>query len=166
MGPTCSIVYENEPMERNAMLQPPRPPSYSFLNWNEMGRSILQGLVITLGVLFVYQYAVRAGGNEDQTRTMVFVTLIFANVFLTLVNRSSRYSVLDAFKNKNVLMVGIIGITMLMLAGMILIPFIRSFFRLVIPSGQSILICLVVAFISVSWFEIWKWWMRRKSMEH
>ena len=163
MGPTCSIVYENEPLERNAMLLPPRPASYNFLNWHEMTRSIIQGIAITIGVLFVYQYAIQMGGNENQTRTMVFVTLIFANVFLTLVNRSSRFSLIESFKNKNGLMVAIIGITMLMMVAMIFIPFGRSFFHLAILSGQSLIICFTVAFISVFWFELWKWWMRRND---
>ena len=25
MGPTCSVIYENEPLEKNTMIQPPRP---------------------------------------------------------------------------------------------------------------------------------------------
>src|SRR5690606_18857835 len=32
MGPTCSIIYENEPMEKNTMLQKPRPFSTTFFN--------------------------------------------------------------------------------------------------------------------------------------
>src|SRR5690606_982880 len=79
MGPTCSIVYENEPMEKNAMLQKPRKMTETFLNIRELGISIIQGLLITMGVLFVYQYAVKNGGSEETTRAMVFTTLIFAN---------------------------------------------------------------------------------------
>jgi len=30
MGPTCSIIFENEPMEQNALTQKPRPTSISF----------------------------------------------------------------------------------------------------------------------------------------
>jgi Ca2+-transporting ATPase len=30
MGPTCSIIYENEPMEKNMMAQPPRPFTSTF----------------------------------------------------------------------------------------------------------------------------------------
>src|SRR5690606_25834696 len=70
MGPTCSIVYENEPLEKNAMRQRPRQITDTFLNWRELSISIVQGLVITAGVLFVYQYSVKAGGNEEHTRAM------------------------------------------------------------------------------------------------
>ncbi|OJV47844.1 MAG: haloacid dehalogenase, partial [Chryseobacterium sp. 39-10] len=88
MGPTCSIVYENEPIEKNAMQQKPRKMTETFLNWRELSISIIQGLMITVGVLFAYQLAVQSGSNEETTRAMVFTTLIFANVFLSLTNRS------------------------------------------------------------------------------
>src|ERR1035437_5856889 len=79
MGPTCSIIYENEPMEKNTMVQKPRPFTTSFFNWKELMTSIMQGLMITVGTLFAYQYAVRQGLNESLTRTMVFTVLIAAN---------------------------------------------------------------------------------------
>ena len=95
MGPTCSIVYENEPIEKNTMNQKPRPLTATFFNWRELSVSIIQGLVITIGTLFCYQYAVYQGFNEQITRTMVFVVLVTANIFLTLVNRSFYYLILQ-----------------------------------------------------------------------
>src|SRR5690606_11830890 len=88
MGPTCSIVYENEPMEKNTMQQKPRKLTETFLNLKELGISIIQGLIITAGVLLMYQYAVNIGSDEPTTRAMVFSTMIFANILLSLVNRS------------------------------------------------------------------------------
>jgi Ca2+-transporting ATPase len=58
MGPTCSIIYENEPMQANTMLQKPKPLTTTFFNWRELSISIVQGLFITAGTLFVYQYSV------------------------------------------------------------------------------------------------------------
>lgn len=68
MGPTCSIIYENEPMEKNTMIQPPKPLTITFFNWNELSTSIFQGLVITLGTLSTYVYAVQQGFDESLTR--------------------------------------------------------------------------------------------------
>jgi Ca2+-transporting ATPase len=64
MGPTCSIVYENEPIEKNAMQQKPRKMTETFLNWRELSISIIQGLMITVGVLFAYQLAVQNGAMK------------------------------------------------------------------------------------------------------
>ena len=101
MGPTCSIVYENEPIEKNTMLQKPRPFTDTFFNWKELSTSIIQGLVITLGTLFVYQYCVNSNYNEAITRTMVFTCLVTANIFLTLSNRSFYYSIFTTIQYKN-----------------------------------------------------------------
>ena len=163
MGPTCSIVYENEPAERNAMLQPPRPAQYSFLNWRELSLSFLQGIMISLGIFFIYHYSVKSGYDESLTRSMVFITLITANIFLTLVNRSFYYSVWETLKQKNKLVWLIITMTFTMMIAILVIPFIRSFFGMVIPHPQSLLICLITAFVSVFWFEVWKWRIRQQS---
>ncbi|MFN8348862.1 MAG: cation-translocating P-type ATPase [Spirosomataceae bacterium] len=161
MGPTCSIVYENEPLEKNAMHRPPRPMSNTFLNLKELSVSILQGLMITLGTLFSYQYAVRQGYGEDLTRTMVFTTLVVANIFLTLVNRSFYYSVLTSFTYKNNLLSGVIVITILILALLVYVPVFASFFKLSPLSAAQSGIVILTGFVTVIWFEGYKWGKRK-----
>lgn len=163
MGPTCSIVFENEPMEANTMQRPPRSMTDTFLNWKELGMSVLQGLTITAGVLFVYQLAVSKGAGEAMTRTMVFTTLVFANILLTLVNRSFYFSVLTTLRYKNRLLPGIILLTLILLGAMLFIPPVSEFFHLKRINGSDIMVCLVVAAISVFWFEGVKWYRRRKD---
>jgi len=160
MGPTCSIVFENEPMEKNTMQQQPRPMTETFLNWRELGMSILQGLMITLGVLFMYQFTLQHGGNEAQVRTMVFSTLIFANIFLTLVNRSFYFSFVTTLRYKNDLLLGIIMITLAILATMLYVDPVAVFFQLVHPEPKDIGLCAGIAFVSVFWFEVVKIWRR------
>ena len=163
MGPTCSIVFENEPMEKNTMLQKPRPMTETFLNWRELGMSILQGLMITAGVLFMYQLTLKQGGNEAQVRTMVFSTLIFANIFLTLVNRSFYFSFVTTLRYKNNLLLGIITITLAILATMLFVDPVAMFFQLVHPELNDIGLCAGIAFISVFWFEAVKVWRRARN---
>ncbi|MBL0008475.1 MAG: cation-translocating P-type ATPase [Saprospiraceae bacterium] len=163
MGPTCSIVFENEPMEKNTMLQKPRPMTETFLNWHELGMSILQGLMITAGVLFMYQLTLKQGGNEAQVRTMVFSTLIFANIFLTLVNRSFYFSFVTTLRYKNDLLLGIITITLAILATMLFVDPVAMFFQLVHPALNDIGLCAGIAFISVFWFEAVKVWRRARN---
>lgn len=163
MGPTCSIVYENEPIEKNAMLQPPRKMSSTFLSWKEMGVSILQGVIISASLLFMYQYTIQNGGSEEQTRTMVFTTLVFANVFLTLVNRSFYYSFIESFRNTNRLLASIIVITLFLLVLMLYISPVTSFFKLVPLSLFSLSTCIATAAVAVFWFELLKLARRRNA---
>jgi Ca2+-transporting ATPase len=165
MGPTCSIIYENEPMEKNTMLQKPRPFTTTFFSWKELATSIIQGLVITMGTLFIYQYAVNQGCGEAHTRTMVFVALVTANVFLTLVNRSFYYSMIATLKYKNNLVPLIIGITVLLTALQLYVKPLTKFFQFEYLTLHQLGISIGVGFVSVVWFEVVKWKNRNKKWQ-
>ena len=157
MGPTCSVIYENEPIEKNSMIQKPRPFSKTFFNRKELTTSIIQGLVITSGTLLSYQYAIRNGLDEAMTRTMVFTVLVSANIFLTLVNRSFYYSLFTTMKYKNNMVLMIIFITLAISAGMLFVKPITIFFEFEQLSLERLAICVSIGFVSVVWFELVKW---------
>lgn len=161
MGPTCSIIYENEPMEKNTMVQKPRLISTTFFNLGELTTSIIQGVMITVGTLSVYQYAVHLDFNEATTRTMVFVTLISANVFLTLVNRSFRYSIWTTLRYRNNLVPLIIMVTVILTGLLLFVPPLTRFFEFGRLNAHQILVPVGAGFLSVIWYEIVKWNKRK-----
>lgn len=163
MGPTCSIVYENEPLEKHSMLQPPRVITKTFFNIRELTISIVQGLAITVGTLFMYQYSVQNGYDEQLTRSMVFTTLIFANIFLTLVNRSFYESFLISFRSKNNLLTGIIISTLLLLGFILYFPPFTTFFKIAALNTGQLFLCILIALIAVGWFEVFKWMRYRRG---
>jgi Ca2+-transporting ATPase len=162
MGPTCSIIYENEPMERNLMLQKPRPLTSTFFNLKEITISIIQGIVITLGLLFIYQYCVQNQCSESVTRTTIFLTLIASNVFLTLANRSFYYSIFTTILYKNNLVPMIIGITVFITSLLLIVPMFTRFFLFDKISLTQLVMSILVGFISVMWIEIYKAIKRKK----
>lgn len=157
MGPTCSIVYENEPLEKDGMRRPPRPLSLTFLTWKELSISIWQGLVITLGTLGTYQLAVQQGHSEELTRAMVFSTLVVANISLTLVNRSFTHSMFSSFGHNNWLLRGMLILTIGLLAALLYLPMCRDFFHLASLSASQLAIAAGIGLASVLWFEAYKW---------
>ena len=163
MGPTCSIIYENEPMEKNTMQQKPKPLTDTFFNWKELSISIVQGLVITVGVLFTYQYAIFNGSSEAITRTMTFTVLIASNIFLTLINRSFYYSIFTTIRYKNNMVLFIVFITVTLVALMLYIKPLTSFFEFETLTLMQLATCIVIGFVSVIWFEIVKIFNRRKK---
>lgn len=156
MGPTCSIIFENEPIEKNTMSEKPRPFSTTFFNFKELIISILQGLVITAGTLFGYQYSVQNGFDEPHTRTIVFTILITANIFLTLVNRSYYYSILKTIQYKNNMVLMIIGITLSITALLLYVPFLTRFFEFERLAFSQLSIAIAIGFVSVMWVEVVK----------
>ncbi|NOS93850.1 MAG: cation-translocating P-type ATPase, partial [Cyclobacteriaceae bacterium] len=165
MGPTCSIIYENEPMEKNTMQQKPKALSTTFFNWKELSISIVQGLVITAGTLFIYQYAVSNLYSEALTRTMTFTVLIAANIFLTLINRSFYYSIITTLRYKNNMVLYIILTTVVLLGMMLYIKPITTFFNFEQLTLQQLLLCVSIGFVSVIWFELVKWVKRSRKVE-
>ena len=157
MGPTCSIIYENEPMEPNTMAQKPKPLTDTFFNWKELSTSIVQGLLITAGVMASYHISVLNGLNENATRAVVFSTLVFANIFLTLVNRSFLYSVIMTMRYKNDLLKGILLLTVALLGILLYVPQVTAFFDFETPSPFYVLLSLIIGFASVAWFEVLKY---------
>ncbi|UFK97237.1 cation-translocating P-type ATPase [Kaistella faecalis] len=156
MGPTCSIVFENEPMEKNAMLQKPRSFKTTFFNSRELLTSIIQGLVISAGTLFTYQYSVQNGFDEAHTRTMVFTVLVAANIFLTLQNRSFYYSIFTTLSYRNNLVLLIISITTVIMLLLLYVPTFTEFFLFERLSAAELGLCILIGLISVLWYELVK----------
>jgi Ca2+-transporting ATPase len=150
-------------MEHNTMKQLPRALSNTFFNWKELTTSIIQGLMITVGTMAVYQYAVKQMLDEATTRTMVFTVLIAANILLTLVNRSFYYSLFTTLKYKNNLVVVIILITLAITGLLIFVPVLTAFFGFTQLSLNQILISLGIGFLSVIWYELVKMIKRFKK---
>ena len=156
MGPTCSIIYENEPIEKNTMFQKPKPFTVTFFNWKELSTSIVQGIFITAGTLFIYQYAIYNGYTESLTRTMTFTTLIVSNIFLTLINRSFYYSILTTIMYKNKMVLFIILLTTATVALILFIKPLTTFFEFEQMNLLQLSMSILVGFIAVIWYEFAK----------
>ena len=161
MGPTCSIIYENEPMEPNTMNRPPLKLGTTFLSFSQLTISIIQGLIITSGCLGLGYYYLTNGSSENIVRTIVFTTLLFSNIFLTLINRSFIYSVFKTIKYKNILVPFITALTLALIFILIYVPFARNLFELNLISINQIMLCVVVAIISTFWIEPIKFLKRK-----
>ena len=145
------------------MLQKPRPLTATFFNIKEITISIIQGLVITAGLLFVYQYCLSEGFSEKYTRTSIFLTLIASNIFLTLENRSFYYSIFTTIRYKNNLVPMIIGITIGITSLLLFVPVFSAFFLFEKVDISQIGFSVLVGFVSVLWIEVYKIFKRKKS---
>jgi Ca2+-transporting ATPase len=161
MGPTCSIIFENEPIEVNSMKRTPRKLSTTFFSFSELSLSILQGIVITIACLGVGYLMMMNNQSEAFVRTMIYATLILSNLFLTLVNRSFYYSVMTTLRYKNRLIPLILSVSLLVLFLSLYLTPVQNIFQFTALSGSELLLCFSSAFIGVMWIEILKWFRRR-----
>ena len=163
MGPTCSIIFENEPSDPDSMQKAPRKMSNKFFSIHELYISIMQGLVITAGCLIPAYVLMLQGYDEQFIRTIIYTVLIFSNILLTLVNRSFVYSIFETlrYKNKLVPIILIIAATILLVS--IYVEPVRLLFQFSPLSFIQIVACFGVSIISVLWIEVFKYFIRKKN---
>lgn len=156
MGPTCSIIYENEPYDEKYLTRPSQSSNDRLFNPSELRITILQGLVITMGCLLAGYFAFNEGKNNESVRAYIFSTLIFSNIFLTLVNRSFRKHIWLTIQRKNNLIPIIIAISVSLLLMIHHIPFLNRIFMIQPLSLAELSVPLLLGAVSTLWIEFFK----------
>ncbi|WP_395686685.1 cation-translocating P-type ATPase [Caenimonas koreensis] len=92
IDPACSVVFEAEPLEPDAMKAPPRRPDQRLFDGAVMKRGLWQGAGLLVLLLATYAgtrvLAPMDEGRDEMARAMTFVVLVLANLALIHTNRS------------------------------------------------------------------------------
>ena len=165
IDPTCSIVFERQPAEKNLMERAPRNPQEELIGAKSLLKSALQGLAIFAASFGTY-YAVLQGNpaeNAATARAMGLSILFISNIFLVLVNSSQTdfaYHSLCLLIKEKVMWVSFTGI-ILMLVLALYTPL--SFFLKLAPlTGPQVFTVIIMSAISVLWFELVKLFKAKK----
>jgi P-type Ca2+ transporter type 2C len=164
MGPTCSIFFEREPVEKDLMQEPPRERTAGLFRRSEFLTSCLQGAVIATALLLLYHWYMNHHYQLSYVRTIVFVTLIISNILLTFVTRSFTETLQQTLRYKNSLALPIFIISTCFLAVILLVPFARNLFGLSPLHISDFWVCIAAALTAVLWFEVYKFF-RQKSKQ-
>jgi Ca2+-transporting ATPase len=156
IDPACSMIFEAEKEEKNIMNRPPKSIDERFFGTGKIFLSCMQGVSILLFVLGVYFYANYSGRTEGEVRAMAFTTLIIANIAVILSNRSWTRSVFEVLMSRNKAVGWVIGGAVLFMALILNIPFLQSLFQFEPVRTADLLICMAAGFLSITWFEIYK----------
>lgn len=158
IDPTCSIVLERQPAERDIMERKPRNPSENILTANLLIKSVLQGFTMfaaSFGTYFVFLK--NSPDNAPLARTMGLAIIILANLILVQVNSSNYDYIFQSIKRlaKDNFMWAISFGT---LAGLLIIIYtpLGSFLKLSPLSVSQFFIALAIAVASVMWYEFVK----------
>lgn len=166
MTPICSIFYEKEPVDAEYMKMPPHKQKNALLSSRELLISSLLGITITAGTMTLF-YTYHPLKPLAEVRTIVFMTLLFANVLLTFSNRSFNRSLIYTLKLRNPLLGWLLLFVSVSIAVMLFIAPVVSFYSQVMLSPGEIFMCLGTAFVSIVWFEIYKLLTQKKPLhEH
>jgi Ca2+-transporting ATPase len=128
----------------------------NFLSFRELSLSLIQGTVISVFCLCVGYFYMDQGCSIEKARTILFSTLVFCNLFLTLANRSFTYSILTTIRYKNLLIPLILVVSLGILLMALYVPVVRNLFLFAELKPMELLSSFMVAFAAVMWVEVGK----------
>ena len=88
IDPTCSIVLERQPPERDIMERPPRDPNENIVNKRGFIRNLMQGIMLFLGAFLPYWLVWKQCGDAALARTFGVTVLLLANIVLVFTGAS------------------------------------------------------------------------------
>jgi Ca2+-transporting ATPase len=82
-----------EPGEKGILERPQRDPHEGIMSRLLIQRTVLVGLIISLGVIFNYVMAIKSGDSIEQARTVAVTTMVFFQFFQAWNSRSEIQSI-------------------------------------------------------------------------
>jgi len=160
IDPACSVVFEAEPEGPELMRRPPRSRHESLYSRAALRMSLADGLSALACVLLVYFGARALGYDDDEVRTLTFITVVLGNLALILSNRSRSRALGATLRTRNPPLWWVVGGTLIGLVAVFAVPFLKSAFKFSLPGGGAVALCVAIGGGLLLWLELQKRWIR------
>lgn len=157
IDPACSVVFEEESPDPNVMNEKPRDFNGKIFSRKEILLSVAQGFSVFLTLFALFMFLLRSERSEQEVRTMIFGSLMMANILLILTNRSRTLTILKTFRQRrNYTVKWILGLAVIVLISLITLPPLQVLFDLGAIGLSDWWLMLLCSLTSLSWYEIYK----------
>jgi Ca2+-transporting ATPase len=161
IDPACSIIFEAEKEEKNVMARPPKDINEPFFGINKILLGCFQGIGILVVTLLVYFLGLKTGHSEKAVRALTFVALIASNIAIIISNRSWTYNFFKIILLPNKTVKWVVGGAIFFLVLILNVPFLLNLFLFEKISLKETLLCAAAGLISITWFELYKYFKAR-----
>ncbi len=153
INPTCSIVFEAEPSEGDAMRRPPRDPRDPLFSMATIATCLLQGGAVFVVVAALYAWSQYRGIDPAEARAMAFIALVAGNLGVIFASRSSLSTLAASLRVRNAPLWWVVAAALAALVVTVYwSPLQRLFGFAAIPAGTAAW-CLAAGVSSVLLFE-------------
>ena len=148
IDPLCSIVFEAEPSEADAIKKPPRNSREPLFGSSQIAVAAFDGFVLLACVLGLYAWLHQSGVDDGQARAASFIALVAGHLTLApaVMARSGRSPV----HHSRILWLVAAGASLL-LALMLVVPELRQIMRFASPDAGQLLLGLAVGIAAGGW---------------
>ena len=161
IDPACSVVFEAESGESEAMQRPPRDPREPLFSKAMLAASLGLGTATLLAVVLVYGWALLAGRSEGEMRALAFAAIVIGNLALIFAHRSRSQPILATLGRPNPVLWWMTLATLTALVLAIYLPPVAAVFRFAPLGAAEIGIAFAAGLAGALWNEGWKWYANR-----
>ncbi len=136
IDPACSIVFEAEGSESDAMERPPRDPAEPLFSARMLAGSLALGAGVLAATCVAYGWAAASGRAEAEVRSFGFAAIVFGNLALILASRAREGSIVATLARPNRALWWVIAGTLAALAASLYLPAAAEIFRFA-PLGAA-----------------------------
>jgi Ca2+-transporting ATPase len=155
IDPACSVVFEAQPEEADAMRRPPRDPREPLFGPRLLTVSAMQGASVLVVVLAVYLFALRVDPTEAEVRALTFAAFLVSNLALIFTNRSWSRVILSSSLRDRTLW-AVTGGAIVFLGLVLYVPALGRLFRFAPLGATDLVLCFAAGALSITWFELAK----------
>ena len=152
IDPLCSIVFEAEPSESDAMRKPPRNAQEPLFGSAQIAVAGLRGLVLLGGVLGFYLWMNQTGASEGEARAASFIALVVGHLALAPAILAA-HAPDPSTRHRLIFWVIAAGASMLLVL-MLLIPELRHIMRFEIPAPLQLAAAIAVGTVAGGWSAV------------
>jgi len=156
IDPACSIAFEAEQSDEEAMRRPPRGPGERLFGASMLLVALGLGASMLAALLLVCGWAIATGRGDAEVRTLGFSTIVFGNLALILANRSSERTIIGTLVRPNPALWWVIAGALAALAGAVYVPAVAGIFRFAPLGAMEAAVALGAGLLGIGWLEVWK----------
>ena len=162
VDPVCSLVFEGEPSEPDAMSRPPRRSGVALLGLREILAGFGRGAVILVAVLGLY-FGLLPGLGEGPARAAGYVALAVGNLALALAIGGSAG--VGLFHPRRRLFWIIAGALVLILLPALYVPGLAGLFQFGPPPPGALALAIGCGLVAGGWSGVLRTLPRRRNPE-
>jgi Ca2+-transporting ATPase len=151
IDPLCSLAFEGERSDEDAMRKPPRPAAEPLFGPRQMLLALLQGTILLGATLGLYWSLLGNDVSEDSARASTFIALVVGNLSLALAEASGRHAL---FSREQTVFWGIGAAALVVVTLCLLVPPLADVLRFALPSPTLLLLGIVAGIGAGGWYRI------------
>ena len=150
--PLCSIVFEADAGDADAMSRPPRTAAERLFGGPQLRLAALQGVALLLVVLAYYWWLNGASVSAEAARTSGFLALVSGQLSLAVIEGSRTAHL---FSRERIAFWWIVGAAILLLTMALTVPLLLELLRFAAPSIRSVFVSVAIGSVAGAWSGLW-----------